>query len=195
MTKNIPNNYLINTGDFDNNINNLELDITPIRNITFKNIYKDLVNKQTECNLYLTNIILIKLNILFEDIILPQVKEFLQFFADNNLDAIIDYATLRNELQPIIYNIIYYHINIDPTKSKEPQIPLESSVESFSNLFILPLDEETKIKLTTVYNERLKIKIIDLLSIICKYYGCVYRNFLKFIFNDTRYRSLDRVLI
>jgi hypothetical protein len=86
-------------------------------------------------------------------------------------------------------------MNIDPTKSKETQIPLESSVDSFSNLFILPLDEETKIKLTTVYNERLKIKIIDLLSIICKYYGSIYRNFLKFIFNDTRYRSLDSVLI
>ena len=195
MTKNIPNNYLINTGNFDNNINNLKLDVTPVRNITFKNIYKDLVNKQTECNAYLTNVIRIKLNILFEDIILPQVKEFLQFFADNNLDAIIDYATLQNELQPIIDNIIYYHMNIDPTKSKETQIPLESSVDSFSNLFILPLDEETKIKLTTVYNERLKIKIIDLLSIICKYYGSIYRNFLKFIFNDTRYRSLDSVLI
>jgi hypothetical protein len=195
MTKNIQNNYLINNGDFDNNINTLKLDITPRRNVTFKNIYKDLVNKQTECNEYLTNIIRIKLNILFEDIILPQVKEFLQFFADNNLDAIIDYANIQNELEPIIDNIIYYHMNIDPTKSKETQIPLESSVESFSNLFILPLDEETKIKLTTVYNERLKTKIIDLLSIICKYYGCVYRNFLKFIFNDTRYRKLDNVLI
>ena len=134
------------------------------------------------------------LPIVFSDIIIPQTKKFLQFFVETNLDNILDYNNLKDQLKPIIDNIIYYHMNIDPTKSKEMQIPLESSVDAFSNLFISSLDEDTKTKLLTIYNERFKSKIIDLLTIVCKYYGSIFRNFLKYIFNDTRYRRLDSVL-
>ena len=190
IVNNIPNNYLINNSDFDTDINNKTLN-----NITFKNIYKDLVNKQAESNLYMVTQLTLKLNLLFQNVILPQVKKFLQFFVQANLDATIDYNNIQRELQPIIQNIIYYHMNIDPTKSKETQIPLETSVDAFSNLFINLLDENEKTKLTSIYNDRLKSKILDLLTILCKYYGSVYRNFLKYIFNDTRYRRLDNRLV
>jgi hypothetical protein len=75
-------------------------------------------------------------------------------------------------------------------KDERKKALVEGDADRFQSL-----DDEIKIKLTTIYNDRLKIKIIDLLTIMCKYYGSIYRNFLKFIFNDTRYRSLDRVLI
>ena len=190
--------YLIPNTDFDRDINRKQITLPQNgANIDydFDRIYNDLINKQKNSNIYLVKYITIKLNTLFREIILPNIKEFLQFFVEANLDASINYANIQNDLKPIIENIIYYHMNIDPTKSKETQIPLETSVDAFSNLFIYPLDENTRTKLTTIYNDRLKPKIIELLTIICKYYGCVYRNFLKYIFNDTRYRRLDAVLV
>jgi hypothetical protein len=185
------NDYLIEDDYFN--------DIDSIRhlngdNFTFDQIYNDMIQKQEKSNLYLVQQIRLKLNKLFELAIFPKIKEFLQFFTEGSLDAIINYATLKDNLEPIINDIIYYHMGIDPTKSKENGIPLESSVNRFSDLFINLLDEDSKSKITGIYNERLKTKIIDLLSILCKYYGCVYRNFLKYIFNDTRYRKLNAVL-
>jgi hypothetical protein len=190
--------YLIPNTDFDRDINRKQITLPQNgANIDydFDRIYNDLINKQKNSNIYLVKYITIKLNTLFREIILPNIKEFLQFFVEANLDATINYVNIQNDLKPIIENIIYYHMNIDPTKSKDTQIPLETSVDAFSNLFIIPLDENTRTKLTTIYNDRLKPKIIELLTIICKYYGCVYRNFLKYIFNDTRYRKLDAVLV
>lgn len=162
------------------------------RVIRYNEIYNDLINKQTDSNLYLVHSIRIKLIALFEYIIIPKVKEFLQFFADNDLDQIINF----NNLQPIINNIIYYHMNIDPTKSKDTQIPLEASVTAFSEIFLNFLPDETvKTKLRNIFDERLKSKIIDLLMYMCKYYGSVYRNYLKYIFNDVRYSYLDPYLV
>jgi len=184
--------YLIPSIDFDGNIDRKE-----ILEYNFLTIYKDLIKKQTLSNQYLIKKLRIKLNTVFQDIILPQVKEFLTIFVEssNNLDQIINYDRIKDNLEPIINNIIYYHMNIDPTKSKEIQIPLETSVTAFSELFINFIDDSTvKTKLTSIYNEKLKSKITNLLIILCKYYGTVYRNFLKYIFNDTRYSKLDDVL-
>ena len=86
-------------------------------------------------------------------------------------------------------------MNIDPTKTKDTQIPLESIARAFSDLFLSLLDENTRVKLAGIYNERLNSKIIDLLTLICKYYATIYRNFLKYMFNDVRYRRLDANLI
>jgi hypothetical protein len=191
IVKNILITYLIDKDYFNADITNKQISLL---NLPFTNIYTDLIDKQTNSNLYLTTQIRSKLNILFRDIIIPQIEKFLQFFVDKELDQTINYNNIQEDLKPIIDNIIYYHMNIDPTKSKETQIPLETSVEAFSNLFINPLDEDIKTKLITIYNDRLKSKIIDLLTILCKYYGSVYRNFLKYIFNDVRYSKLDGVL-
>ena len=180
--------YLIPSINFNDNI-----DRKVVLENEFREIYKDLINKQTLSNEYLIRELRIKLNTVFQDIILPQVKEFLIIFVEssNNLDQIINYNRIKDNLEPIINNIIYYHMNIDPTKSKEIQIPLETSVTAFSELFINFIDDSTlKTKLTSIYNEKLKSKITDLLIILCKYYGTVYRNFLKYIFNDTRYRQI-----
>jgi len=182
------NNYIINDNEFN------DIRIPNIGILQFDDIYDDLINKQEYSNLYLYNSIKIKLNILFSGVIFPQITNFLQLFSDNALGNIINYVNLLEDLKPIIDNIIYYHIGIDPTKSKENNVPLETSVNQFSELFINLLEESSKIKITGIYNERLKTKIIDLLSILCKYYGCVYRNFLKYVFNDVRYRKLDQFL-
>jgi hypothetical protein len=187
------NDYLI-SDDYFNDINSIR-HLNRNDDFTFEQIYSDMIQKQEICNLYLVQQIRLKLNKLFELAIFPKIKEFLQFFTEGLLDDIINYNTLKDDLEPIINNIIYYHMGIDPSKSKQNGIPLESSVDRFSDLFINLLDEDSKSKITGIYNERLKTKILELLSILCKYYGIVYRNFLKYIFNDTRYRRLNQILV
>jgi len=156
-------------------------------------IYDDLINSQSISVSYMVKNIRDYLTLTFDLVIIPQVEKLLQFFTDTSLDRTL--INLDNDIKPIIDNIIYYHLNIDPSKAKEQQIPLENSVNALGDLFINPLDEDNKQKLLSIYNERLKNKILDLLTNVSKYYLNVYRNHLKYIFNDVRYNRLDPILI
>ena len=54
-----------------------------------------------------------------------------------------------------VYNCTPNPLRASPTKSKEIQIPLETSVTAFSELFINFIDDSTlKTKLTSIYNEK-----------------------------------------
>lgn len=162
-------------------------------NYSYDVIYDDLINTQSISISYMVKNIRDYLTLTFDLVIIPQVRKLLQFFSDTSLDATL--INLDNDIKPIIDNIIYYHLNVDPSKAKEQQIPLENSVNAFGDLFINPLDEDNKQKLLSIYNERLKNKILDLLTNVSKYYLNVYRNHLKYIFNDVRYNRLDPILI
>ena len=162
-------------------------------NYSYDIIYDDLINSQSISVSYMVKNIRDYLTLTFDLVIIPQVEKLLQFFTDRSLDRTL--LNLNNDIKPIIDNIIYYHLNVDPSKAKEQQIPLENSVNAFGDLFINPLDEDNKQKLLSIYNERLKNKIIDLLTNVSKYYLNVYRNHLKYIFNDVRYNRLDPILM
>jgi hypothetical protein len=169
----------------------LELDNTKpilIDRLNYKNIYNDLVNTQEKSNLFLTIKLRDKLNKLFEEIIIPEITEFLQFFSNDALNNIITYNNLKDSLQPLIDDIIFYHLNVDPTKAKIQQISLDDTLSKFSELFINLLDEKTRINIQSIYNERLKNKVSEITSLTSAYYLNVYRNYLKYIFNDTRYK-------
>jgi len=171
----------------------LELDNTkPILidrlNYDYKDIYNDLVNTQEKSNLFLTIKLRDKLNKLFEEIIIPEITEFLQFFSNDALNNIITYNNLKDSLQPLIDDIIFYHLNVDPSKAKIQQISLDDTLSKFSELFINFLDEKTRINIQSIYNEKLKNKVSEITSLTSAYYLNVYRNYLKYIFNDTRYK-------
>lgn len=155
------------------------------RNCDF--IYDDLINQQRESNAYLYERIYTGLDILFTNALIPQVEHFLEFFSEQELLPI---PISPEEIKVIIDNIIYYHLKIDPTKSKEKEITLEDSVVAFGNLFTNPLAEANKVTIVTIYNDRLKPKLIDTLTQFSKYYLTVYNNYLKYLFNYSRYNRL-----
>jgi hypothetical protein len=127
------------------------------------------------------------LDILFTNALIPQVEHFLEFFSEQELLPI---PISPEEIKVIIDNIIYYHLKVDPTKSKEKEITLEDSVVAFGNLFTNPLAEANKVTIVTIYNDRLKPKLIDTLTQFSKYYLTVYNNYLKYLFNYSRYNRL-----
>jgi len=161
-----------------------------IYNLRFKDIYDDLIQNQAKSNIFLYEKIRYKLDYIFRDIIIPQIKNFLQFHADQNLDTIVTYDNLKDNLKPLISDIINYHLNIDPSKAKIEVIPLENTLSKFRDLFINLLDERDKQSIPNIYDDRLKNKIFDFMTLISKYYHNVYRNYLKFVFNDYRYSVL-----
>jgi len=161
-----------------------------IYNLRFKDIYDDLIQNQTKSNIFLYEKIRYKLDYIFRDIIIPQIKNFLQFHADQNLDTIVTYDNLKDNLKLLISDIINYHLNIDPSKAKIEVIPLENTLSKFRDLFINLLDERDKQSIPNIYDDRLKNKIFDFMTLISKYYHNVYRNYLKFVFNDYRYSVL-----
>ena len=158
--------------------------------LRFSDIYNDLIQNQAKSNIFLFEKIRVKLEYVFEYILVPEITEFLQFFADEQLKDIITYDNLKENLKPLIGDIINYHLNIDPTKTKEP-ISLENTLSKFGDLVIGLLKLETdKQNIPVIYNDRLKIKIFDFVTLISKYYHNIYRNYLKFIFNQYRYSQL-----
>ena len=158
--------------------------------LRFKDIYDDLIQNQAKSNIFLFEKIRVKLEYVFEYILVPEITEFLQFFADEQLSDIITYDNLKENLKPIIGDIINYHLNVDPMKTKEP-ISLENTLSKFGDLVIGLLKLETdKQNIPVIYNDRLKIKLFDFVTLISKYYHNIYRNYLKFIFNQYRYSQL-----
>jgi hypothetical protein len=181
--------------------NNLEPALGPARpspytyNIPFQHIYNDLINTQVKSNIFLYENLRIKLEYIFEYIIIPEVTEFLQFFSENELKNVITYDNLKENLRPLIGDIINYHLNIDPSKAKTEPIPLENTLSKFRDLFINLLEQTDKQSIPIIYDERLKTKIFDFTSLISKYYNNIFRNYLKYVFNDYRYSLLGANLV
>ena len=192
-----PIQLVMNKETPDLNINGLAPPVAPnwTYNIRFQDIYNDLIDTQIKSNIFLYEKIRIKLEYIFEYIIIPEVTEFLQFFSENELKSVITYDNLKENIRPLIGDIINYHLNIDPSKAKTEQIPLDATLSKFRDLFINLLDQNDKQSIPVIYDERLKIKIFDFMSLISKYYNNIYKNYLKFIFNDYRYLLLGANLI
>ena len=162
-----------------------------IYQLNSQNIYDDLIQNQVKSNIYLYEKIRIKLDYIFEFIVMPEITEFLQFFSDDELSTTITYDNLKENLKPLIGDIINYHLNIDPTKTKNEVIPLQNTLDKFSELIFGLLKLETdKQNIPAIYNDRLNIKILDFVTIVSKYYLNIYRNYLKYIFNEYRYSIL-----
>lgn len=162
--------------------------------LRFQDIYNDLINNQEKSNIYLFEKIKNKLEYIFEMIVIPEITEFLEFYSDNELKSVITYDNLKENLKPLISDIINYHLNIDPTKAKKEVIPLDDTLSKFKELFINLLEQTDKQSIPTIYDDRLKIKVYDFMTIISKYYVNIYRNYLKCAFNDYRCEKLVRVL-
>lgn len=162
--------------------------------LRFQDIYDDLINNQEKSNIYLFEKIKNKLEYIFEMIVIPEITEFLEFYSDNELKSVITYDNLKENLKPLISDIINYHLNIDPTKAKKEVIPLDDTLGKFKELFINLLEQTDKQNIPTIYDDRLKIKVYDFMTIISKYYVNIYRNYLKCAFNDYRYEKLVLVL-
>jgi hypothetical protein len=161
---------------------------------TFGDIYDDLIDTQEKSNIYLYEKIKTKLEYVFEFIILPEVVEFLQFHAEDNLTDVITYDNLKENIRPLIGDIINYHLKIDPSKAKNETISLDDTLNKFKDLFIDLLQERDKISIPEIYNEKLKNKILEFMTLISKYYLNVYRNYLKYVFNEHKYSLLNEVL-
>lgn len=158
-------------------------------------VYDDLIGNQDKANKYLSLKIKIQLNNLFEKNIIPTTKEFLDYYVNNTLDSILDYKLLV-DLQPIINDILYYHLQIIPeypNKSNESKT-LDNIVQSYSNLFLDKIDEPTKVTIITNYNEKFRNKLVSYLTITSQYYLNIYRNQLRYIFNKERYSKLKDVI-
>jgi hypothetical protein len=188
----VPIELTMNKETPDLNVNGFTSATVPnwIYQIRFEDIYIDLIDTQKKSNIFLYEKIKNKLELIFQFIILPQVQKFVIFFANDNFNDIIKFDNLKENLRPLISDIINYHLMIDPSKAKIEVIPLDDTLNKFKDLFINLLSQEDKISISSLYEERLKTKIFDYITLISRYYINVYRNYLKWIFNDYRYSLL-----
>jgi len=173
----------------------VQLNINQLPALSFEDIYNDLIDTQVKSNIFLYQKIRIKLESVFKDIIIREVTKFLQFFSDGELGTVITYDNLKENLRPLIGDIINYHLNIDPAKAKTEVIPLDNTLSKFKDLFINLLNQNDKQIIPGIYDERLKSKIFDFMTLISKYYNNIYRNYLKYVFNDYRYSLLGENLV
>jgi hypothetical protein len=85
-------------------------------------------------------------------------------------------------------------LNVNPLKAREAKVSLEDIITTFTTIFIGELDEETKTSIFTIYDEKFKNKLQELLRIMSNYYLNVYRNHIRYIFNTVRYQKLADIL-
>jgi len=173
-----------------NTLTKINLPLNLISNI----IYYDLINTQKYCNRYLEKNIKIKVSELFEKYIIPKLQEFLKYFTDTVLNFRIDYTIMKPQLDPLIDNLINHYLNVNPLKAREAKVSLEDIITTFTTIFIGELDEETKTSIFTIYDEKFKNKLQELLRIMSNYYLNVYRNHIRYIFNTVRYQRLANSL-
>ena len=212
-------NYL--NKELDDNIvkNNLEFFKTPNK-ITFTSdnrrltmdpnsiddIHNDMIKDQKICNEYLTNKLSYYLKNEFILTLIPLIKEFLIILSDipdNLLNMLPDIPNnLVNEnqinidlLENIIINIINYHLNINPLKTKDKKMSLSEIMDIFTTSFIFNFDDpEKKQNIVTIYNEKMKSRVFTYVTIISQYALNVYRNQLRYIFNSSRYEKLKNIV-
>ena len=194
LTKNQLNLFKnFNTFIFDRTANNIRINNKPYR---YDVIYTDLINNQVLANQYLVSEITIKLNNLFENNIIPTTKEFLNYYINGELDTVLDYTALQPNLQPIISDIIYYHLHVNPNDPNKPKDTktLDEIVQNYSMLFLNDINEDSKVNIITNYNDKFRSNLITYLTITSGYYLNIYRNQLRYIFNKVRYSKLDIIL-
>ena len=194
LTKNQLNLFKnFNTFIFDRTANNIRINNQPYR---YDVIYTDLIDNQVLANQYLVSEITIKLNNLFENNIIPTTKEFLNYYINGELDTVLDYNALKDNLQPIISDIIYYHLHVNPNDPNKPKDTktLDEIVQNYNNLFLNDINEDSKVNIITNYNDKFRSNLITYLTITSGYYLNIYRNQLRYIFNKVRYSKLDIVL-
>jgi hypothetical protein len=165
-----------------------------INETNYKNsdVYDDLIGNQEKANKYISSKIKIQLNDLFDKNIIPNTREFLNYYISNTLDGVLDYTKLRTDLQPIIDDIMYYHLQLIPEYPNkiDDSKTLDNIIQSYSNLFLDKIDETTKVTIVTNYNEKFRNKLVTHLTITSQYYLNIYRNQLRYIFNKERYSKL-----
>jgi len=194
LTKNQLNLFKnFNTFIFDRTANNIRINNRPYR---YDVIYNDLIDNQVLANQYLVSEITKQLNSLFENNIIPTTREFLNYYINGELDTILDYTALQPNLQPIISDIVYYHLHINPNDPNKPKDTktLDEIVQNYSNLFLNDINEDSKVNIITNYNDKFRSNLVTYLTITSGYYLNIYRNQLRYIFNRVRYQNLDTVL-
>jgi hypothetical protein len=194
LTKNQLNLFKnFNTFIFDRTANNIRINNRPYR---YDVIYNDLIDNQVLANQYLVSEITKQLNSLFENNIIPTTREFLNYYINGELDTILDYTALQPNLQPIISDIVYYHLHVNPNDPNKPKDTktLDEIVQNYSNLFLNDINEDSKVNIITNYNDKFRSNLVTYLTITSGYYLNIYRNQLRYIFNRVRYQNLDTVL-
>ena len=194
LTKNQLNLFKnFNTFIFDRTVRLININNRPYR---YDVIYNDLIDNQVLANQYLVSEITIKLNSLFENNIIPTTREFLNYYINGELDTILDYTALQPNLQPIISDIVYYHLHVNPNDPNKPKDTktLDEIVQNYSNLFLNDINEDSKVNIISNYNDKFRSNLVTYLTITSGYYLNIYRNQLRYIFNRVCYQNLDNVL-
>jgi len=184
-------------GSIDNTTINTDPNLGPTNNIlNLKELYNDLTTTQENTNNYLKNNIYENLKNVFDDNIIPSMKEFLKFYTKSSSIFILENIdTTNNQVLLLIDQIIYYFLGIDPSKVKDNSPSIDNIIDSFINLFIARIDDAVlKTNIATILNNKLKNKLTQFVMIISKYYLNIYQNYLRYLFNRYRYERLDLVL-
>jgi hypothetical protein len=99
-------------------------------------------------------------------------------------------------LKDVIDNIIHYHLNIDPTKTKEKKMSLSEIMRPFTESFVFNFDDpEKKQNIVTIYRDKMEARVISYITIVSQYALNIYRNQLRYIFNSARYENIKNGLV
>ena len=162
---------------------------------TINDIYEDMINDQKISNQYLVRELKLYLKDEFIRILIPEIKRFIEKFIDIPTNVLVNYETINTInnvlLSNIIDNIITYHLNIDPLKTKTKNMSLGEIMDVFKSSFIFNFDDPVlRQNVFTLYMEKLDEKIINYIMLVSQYALNVYRNQLRYIFNSARYEKI-----
>ena len=178
--------------DFFENFNLIpKEELLDINETYYKNadVYDDLIYNQDKTNKYLVSKVKTQLNNLFKNNIIPVTKKFLDFYINGVLNDSLVYDKLKDNLQQIIDDIIYYYLQIDPNDPNKPKDSktLDNIIQNYSNLFLNSFDDQNKVSIITNYNDSFKPNLNTYIIITSEYYLNIYRNQIRYIFNKERY--------
>ncbi len=190
------------TGTIINNVDLYIIDDTNIdqytkpdgtnANLTSNDIYDDFItDKQEKVIDYLGYKIKTNLKNVFDNILKPKIQEFFKFFVDNVQSTIVNPSD--DEINLLINNIIYNVLQIDYRKGL-PSSSLEKILKDLNDLFLRQVEEKNQINLVTLYESRLKPKILEILQLMTYYYFNVHKNYIKYQINKEKYIRLRRNL-
>jgi hypothetical protein len=194
INKQLEDDIIKNNLEFFTNMNKITftdedrqktIGITPIQSI-----YDDMIKDQKLCNEYLTIELHRYLNLIFINTIVPSIKDFLSMLSEVPIN-IVNNKLNQDLLKDVIDNIIHYHLNIDPTKTKEKKMSLSEIMRPFTESFVFNFDDpEKKQNIVTIYRDKMEARVISYITIVSQYALNIYRNQLRYIFNSARYEKI-----
>jgi hypothetical protein len=201
INKQLEDDIIKNNLEFFTNMNKItftnENQQITLVNTTIQNIYDDMIKNQKICNEYLTIKLHRYLNLIFINTIVSSIKEFLNMLSDVPNNILNKNAKLNQDLlKDVIDNIIHYHLNIDPTKTKEKKMSLSEIMRPFTESFVFNFDDpEKKQNIVTIYRDKMEARVISYITIVSQYALNIYRNQLRYIFNSARYENIKNGLV